>query len=379
MKKSTCSGHCLDGEQQPYYAWFCNAFGDPVSSATEEASYDACCQSAFQRPNLSYQFGKQRLMTAKNSSPNTSAKLPLMIGISTRAMFDLEEENMVFEREGVAAYITLQRAREKTPLKPGSAFEVVKRLLALNPSDGKRLVDVIILSKNSPDLSLRAFHSFEHHGLPIKRGSFTSGRSVAPFVGAWSIDLFLSNSDEDVRAAVTAGTAAARLGPAPHFSEQIPSDEVRFAFDGDAVVFSADSDRIYKEHGLEKFLEHETRNAEVPMERGPFGRTFLPKLAELRQCFMRPDGTSRVRIAIVTARNAPAHERVIHTLRAWGTPADEAHFVGAHEKAPILEATGAHIFFDDQECHVEGASSVISAGLVPGPHDAATPVIPASE
>ena len=318
-------------------------------------------------------------MNAYNASVSLSTKLPLTIGVSTRDMFDLEEENAIFEREGVASYIALQRAREKTPLKPGSAFEVVKRLLALNPVQGERLVDVIILSKNSPDLSLRAFNSFEHHRLPIKRGSFTSGRSVAPFVGAWGIDLFLSNSDEDVRAAVIAGTAAARLGSAPRFSQQIPSDEVSLAFDGDAVVFSAESDRIFKEQGLEKFLEHETANAQVPLDRGPFGKSFLPKLAELRKCFMRDDGTSRVRIAIVTARNAPAHERVVRTLRAWGTPADEAHFVGAHEKAPILEATGAHIFFDDQEYHVEGARNVVSAGLVPGPHDAATPVIPASQ
>ena len=317
-------------------------------------------------------------MTAKSAIADVTGSPPLVVGVSTRAIFDLEDEHGVFEREGVAAYAELQRAREKTPLKPGSAFEVVRRLLALNPVEGERLVDVILLSKNSPDLSLRAFNSFEHHGLAIRRGSFTSGRSMAPFVSAWNIDLFLSNNDEDVRAAVASGTAAARLGSAPRFSQHIPSDEVSLAFDGDAVVFSAESDRIYKEHGLEKFLEHETENAEVPMERGPFGKSFLPKLAALRKHFLRPDGTSRVRIAIVTARNAPAHERVVHTLRAWGTPADEAHFVGAHEKAPILEATGAHIFFDDQECHVEGASSVISAGLVPGPHDAATPVIPAS-
>jgi len=318
-------------------------------------------------------------MSMKSEEPVASTILPLIIGVSTRAMFDLEEEHAVYVNEGVAAYAKLQRDREKIALLPGSAFEVTRRLLALNPPQEKKLVEVILLSKNSPDLSLRAFHSFQHHGLPIKRGSFTSGRSVAPFVRAWNIDLFLSNDDGDVRAAVQAGTAAAKLGPSPPLTAQIPSDEVRFALDGDAVVFSEASDKIYKEQGLEAFLQHEQENAAVPMERGPFGRTFLPKLAELRRLFMKPDGTSRVRIAIVTARNAPAHERVIRTLRAWGTPADEAHFVGTHEKAPILLATGAHIFFDDQEKHVKGASEVVSAGLVPGPHSPASPIIPASE
>ena len=367
------------GGRLPRNAGLCNESRDLVSFGAGEAISDSRLPNPFLRPFMSYQFGKQSLMTTISSKFDVAPGLPLVVGVSTRAMFDLEEEHGVFEREGVAAYAQLQRARETTPLKPGSAFEVVRRLLALNPIEGDRLVDVILLSKNSPDLSLRAYNSFEHHDLPIRRGSFTSGRSMAPFVGAWNIDLFLSNNDDDVRDAVSAGTAAARLGPAPPATAQMPSDEVRLAFDGDAVLFSAESDRIFKEQGLKKFLEHETRNALIPMKSGPFGNSFLPKLAELRQRFMRPDGTSRVRIAIVTARNAPAHERVIHTLRAWGTPADEAHFVGAHEKAPILAATGAHIFFDDQECHVEGARHVVSAGLVPGPHDPDAPVVPASQ
>jgi 5'-nucleotidase len=271
----------------------------------------------------------------------------------------------------------LQRARENVLLKPGPAFEVTRRLLALNSADADPLVVVILLSKNSPDLSLRAFRSFEHYGIAVKHGSFTSGRSVAPLVQAWNIDLFLSNDDADVRSVVTAGTAAARLGSNPPSDEDGPPDEVRLAFDGDAVVFDEASDLLYRAEGLTRFLEHERLNATIPMERGPFGKTFLPKLAQLRQQFMRPDGVSRVRIAIVTARNAPAHERVIHTLRHWGTPADEAHFVGRHEKAPILKATKAHIYFDDQEKHILGASLVVPAGLVPGPHSPQSPVIPA--
>lgn len=294
-------------------------------------------------------------------------------------MFDLAEEDAVFQRDGVEAYARLQLERESLPLRPGTAFEVTRRLLALNEPGAAPLVQVILLSKNSPDLSLRAFRSFEHHGLPIAHGSFTSGRPVAPFVAAWKIDLFLSNDEDDVRAVADAGTAAARLGPPPVSSGAVPEDEVRFAFDGDAVLFSAESDQLYKEHGLPRFLEHERANALIPMAHGPFGRRFLPKLAVLRQRFMRLNGTSRVRIAIVTARNAPAHERVITTLRHWGTPADEAHFVGRHEKAPILKATQAHIFFDDQERHFHPASEVVPAGLVPGPHAPDRVVIPAAE
>ena len=292
MAKITFIGHHAPDDQEAPDVLLWGGFDDPVNSQNQEAlPAGSEYRHELLRPILSYPFGKNEFMTTKISA-DISAGLPLTVGVSTRAMFDLEEEHAIFKREGVGAYAALQRAREKTPLKPGAAFEVVQRLLALNAVDGKRLVNVILLSKNSPDLSLRAFNAFEHHGLPIKRGSFISGRSMAPYVRAWNIDLFLSNSDADVRAAVDAGTAAARLGSAPRLAGQIPSDEVRFAFDGDAVVFSADSDRIYKEHGLEKFLEHETRNAEVPMERGPFGKTFLPKLAELRKCFMRPDGTS---------------------------------------------------------------------------------------
>lgn len=201
-------------------------------------------------------------------------ELPLVIGVSTRAMFDLAEEHSVFEREGVKAYVKLQRERENDPLRPVAAFEVTRRLLALNSASGEPFVEVILLSKNSPDLSLRAFKAFDQHHVPIKRGSFTSGRSVAPFVKAWKIDLFLSSDEDDVRASHAAGTAAARLGARPDLQSDAPPDEVRFAFDGDAVVFSDESDRVYTEHGLERFLEHERTNASVPMERGPFGLTF---------------------------------------------------------------------------------------------------------
>lgn len=301
---------------------------------------------------------------------------PLRIGISTRALFDLEEEHSVFMNEGVQAYAALQLERENDLIQKGSGFEVVERLLRLNESGHKPYVDVAVLSRNSPDLPLRAFNSIEKYGLAIKTGSFTGGRPLGPFISAWDVDLFLSNEGSDVQAAVSAGTAAAKLGVPPLDRNEIIEDEVRIAFDGDAVVFSPESDEIYKQHGLQAFLNHERDNATKPMAGGPFGN-FLKKLSILRQIYMDESGFSKVRIAIVTARNAPAHARVVHTLRAWGTPADEAHFVGNRDKAPVLKALGAHIFFDDQEKHVLGASEVVPSGHVPGPHSPEVPVIPA--
>ena len=301
----------------------------------------------------------------------------LRIGISTRALFDLEEEHRVFEEQGVQAYAMMQLNREDTIIGKGAGFEVVEHLLALNKTGVPPYVEVILLSQNSPDLSLRAFKSANYYGLGIKTGSFTSGRSLAPYVPAWDIDLFLSNTDADVKGAMEGGAAAARLGVMPKEREDTRPGEVRIAFDGDAVVFGPKSDAIYKEQGLDAFLQHESDNAGNPMARGPFGN-FLHKLSALRRIYLGPRNTSKVRIALVTSRNAPAHERVIRTLRAWGTPADEAHFVGNREKGPILKAFGAHIFFDDQEKHVLSASAVVPSGHVPGPHDPRVPIIPAS-
>ena len=321
------------------------------------------------------------MSAAEDEIQETSRKqlsaAPLRIGVSTRALFNLEEEHSVFVSQGVQAYAELQLCREAEVIAPGAGYEVIRRLLLLNEDGKPPLVEVMLLSQNSPDLSLRAFNSIEHYGLNIKNGSFTSGRSLGPYVGGWGIDLFLSNEETDVRTAVESGTAAARLGIVPADRQEIRGEEVRIAFDGDAVVFSSESDEIYKREGLDRFLEHERQNAAKPMSGGPFG-SFLKKLSLLRAAYLDDRNESRVRIAIVTARNAPAHARVVHTLRAWGTPADEAHFVGLQPKGPILGAFGAHIFFDDQEKHVLGASTVVPAGLVPGPHDPDQVIVPAS-
>lgn len=302
---------------------------------------------------------------------------PLRIGVSTRALFSLEIEHKIFEEEGVAAYCKYQLENEMEIIPEGAAFEIIKRLLSLNEIGHDPYIEIILMSKNSPDLSLRAFNSITKYGLNVKLGSFTSGRSLSPYLPAWNIDLFLSNDGGDVQAAAESSTAAAKLGPKPTSSnEQELADEVRIAFDGDAVVFSDESDLVFKNKGLKAFIEHETLNAQKPMGEGPFGN-FLKKLSKLRAIYMNDNGVSKVRIGIVTARNAPAHARVVHTFRAWGTPADEAHFVGPNTKGPILKAMGAHIFFDDQLKHVIGAADAVPAGHVPGPHRPDDLIIPA--
>jgi len=302
---------------------------------------------------------------------------PLRIGVSTRALFDLEKEHKIFEDEGVVAYAEHQLTMENKPLELGSGFQVVKRILALNEEGSKPFVEVILLSRNSSDLSLRAFKSIKDNSLSIKNGSFTSGRPLAPYIKAWNIDLFLSNETTDVQLAVDSGIAAAKLSPSPIDREIMQDDrELRFAFDGDAVIFGPESDQIFENEGLDAFFAHEEEMAKDPMQEGPFGK-FLKKLSKLRELHMNEKGISKVRLCLVTARNAPAHERVIRTFRAWGTPADEAHFVGKNQKAPFLKAMRAHIFFDDQKQHISAAERVVPSGHVPGPHSADKPVIPA--
>jgi len=291
--------------------------------------------------------------------------LPLVVGVSTRALFNCEDEHRVFAQDGEAAYCALQREREASPLCPGCAFELVKRLLALNSVGNPKLVDVVLLSRNKPDQALRIFKSCEAHGLAIVAGSFTGGRSVVPYARAWDVDLFLSNDDEDVRAALAVGVAAARLALTPSAPAPTTTDEVHFALDGDAVTFNSESESIFRKSGLLAFERHEQVNARSPLAPGPFGGPLLRKLLALRSRTRGADGENRIRISMVTAREAPAHERALRTLRHWGALFDEIHFVGHRTKAPFLAAAGALIFFDDREAHVEAASRFVVAGHVP--------------
>ena len=283
----------------------------------------------------------------------------LVIGISSRALFDLEDSHRVFETQGREAYCQYQIDHEEDVLEPGVAFGLVKKLLALNDETHER-VEVILLSRNSADTGLRVFNSITHHGLPITRAAFTSGDSPWRYVAAFGTDLFLSADADDVRAALAAGCAAATIVP----GHSLPAAEacLKIAFDGDAVLFSDEAERIFKQHGLAAFAAAETKDASRPLPGGPF-KGFLEALTRIQGEY--DPATCPIRTALVTSRSAPAHERVIRTLRAWHIRIDEALFLGGMTKARFLRAFGADIFFDDQATHVGSAAEMVAAGHVP--------------
>ena len=294
---------------------------------------------------------------------------PLIVAISSRTLFDLEAGHELFEREGLEAYADYQRGLENEVLAPGVAFPLVRKLLRLNegaPPEAPR-VEVILISRNSADTGLRIFNSIAHHGLSIRRAAFSNGAPPYPYVRPFGADLFLSAHGEDVRAALQAGVAAAMLLPSasasPASTGARRADQLRIAFDGDAVIFDDEGERVSREGGLAAFAEHERRRAGEPLSGGPF-RGFLDALHRLQQAF--PTGEDApIRTALVTARSVPAHERVIRTLRDWGIRLDEALFLGGRPKGPFLEAFGADIFFDDSEHNIVSARDHVAAGHVP--------------
>lgn len=282
----------------------------------------------------------------------------LIVGISSRALFDLDESNEVFETAGVTEYAKYQIARENEILKPGVALPLVKKLLNINQFGS--FVEVILLSRNSADTGLRIFNSIEHYKLGITRAVFTSGQSPYPYVNAFGSHLFLSSNPEDVEKALLAGCAAATILPCTVHCHDYK--ELRIAFDGDAVLFADDSERIFQEQGLDAFTQNEKNSAKLPLKTGPF-RGFLKALQNLQTKFSLEN--CPIRTALVTARQAPAHERVIRTLRDWGIRIDEALFLGGLEKSEFLQAFGADIFFDDQHRHCEIARHYVATGHVP--------------
>lgn len=288
---------------------------------------------------------------------------PLIVAISSRTLFDMEESHALFEREGIDAYADFQRTHEDDLLTPGIAFPLVRKLLALNegaPPEAPR-VEVILISRNSADSGLRIFNSIAHHGLAIKRAAFSNGAPPYPYIRPFGADLFLSANAEDVRNALAAGVAAATLLPSK--APQKRYDQLRIAFDGDAVIFDDEGERVSREGGLAAFTEHERSHAGEPLSGGPF-RGFLDALHRLQQAF--PTGqASPIRTALVTARSIPAHERVIRTLREWDIRLDEALFLGGRPKGPFLDAFGADIFFDDSEHNILSARDHVAAGHVP--------------
>ena len=289
----------------------------------------------------------------------------LKIAIGSRALFQLEKENTIFEKEGVSAYEKYQREHESDILLPGAGFRLIRALLQLNDTaNAIQPVEILIASRNSADTGSRVFRSLERYGLDITRGLFTSGAGLAPYLKAFDIDLFLTANPADAQEAIDCGIPAATIVTecADRYDPCEELREIRIAFDGDAVLFSDEAEAVFKREGLEAFSERERELADQPLPEGPFAK-FLRALNRLQE-----DGASApvsIRTALVTSRNAPAHQRVISTLRAWNVRIDESFFLGGLPKTEILRAFGAHIFFDDQKIYAEAAASAVPSAKVP--------------
>ena len=291
----------------------------------------------------------------------------LVIGVSSRALFDLNRENEIFEKEGLEAYCRYQLEHENDVLKPGTGFALIEAILKINEIEaGVRRTEVVIISRNSADTSLRISNSIDSYELDITRAAFTGGEPVAKYLSAFEVDLFLSATEEDVQAAVESNVAAGLIYDGPSRNRTDPLEQIRIAFDGDAVLFSKESEMIYQQQGLEAFIEHEKLNVEKPLPEGPFAK--LLKTLSFLQFELINSTTQKIppiRTALVTARNSPAHERVIRTLRTWNVRIDETFFLGGVPKHKILESFSPHIFFDDQHQHCEGAARVVPTARVP--------------
>lgn len=287
----------------------------------------------------------------------------LVVGISSRALFDLSYEDEIFRTQGLTAYADHQLENEQHILKPGAAFPLVKALLSLNAlSPGSRQTEVVIMSRNAAETSLRIFNSIDHYGLDITRAALTGGAALAPYLQAFRVDLFLSLYEDDVQAAIDAGVASALVYEKPSDPTETEIQQIRIAFDGDAVLFSDESERIYQEQGLEAFVAHEKENARQPLPEGPFAK-LLRAISSLQS--QDHSQGSPIRTALVTARSSPAHERVIRTLREWGVRLDETFFLGGMPKGEVLKAFRPHIYFDDQTVHCDHAAQFVPTGRVP--------------
>ena len=299
----------------------------------------------------------------------------LVVGISATALFNLGESDRLFQErlkvdveKAVIEYRQYMLARESEPLLNGTGMPLIRALLELNKfhqKDEAPLVEVVVMSRNSPETGVRVFNNIRKLGLKISRHAFTGGESVADYIEAFDVDLFLTTNLKDAQKVMDAGKCAvALLKEPPKDLEQLPSDQVRIAFDGDAVLFDESSELIFKSKGLDEFQQNEDLQQHVPMLEGPYA-SFLQKLAKLQSRLPFGVEMSPIRLAIVTARSAPAEMRVINTLRHWGVYVNEVFFLGGLNKAAILKAFKPHIFFDDQDLHIETASKLVPAGKVP--------------
>ena len=300
----------------------------------------------------------------------------LVIGISATALFDLSEADKVFREKSnedrdaaVKEYREYMLQRENDDLEDGTGMPLVKALMELNkyqPEDQPPLIEVVVMSRNSPETGIRVFENIRRNKLNISRHAFTGGESVVDYLDAFDVDLFLTTNICDAQKVIDDGECAVAIVKAPPGTGhvEIPEGQVRIAFDGDAVLFDERSELVYKHEGMKKFHQAEDENQDVPLNEGPYA-TFLRKLSSLQDRLPFSTEFSPVRIAIVTARNAPAEMRVIKTLRHWGVYVDEVFFLGGVEKAKVLKAFKAHIFFDDQDSHLANTEHVVPSGKVP--------------
>jgi 5'-nucleotidase len=288
----------------------------------------------------------------------------LVVALSSRALFDFEAENEVFEARDDHAYMRLQLQQVAVPARPGVAFALARKLLAFNagaaPGASPR-VEVVIVSRNDPVSGLRVFRSCQHYGLGVERGVFTRGESPWRYLRPLDAQLFLSANEADVRSALEAGVPAARVAPLGAMASDAHPHELRIAFDGDAVLFSDEAEQVYQRDGLLAFQQHETAQVAKPLAAGPF----KPLLQALQRLHRAGSASGmRVRTALVTARSAPAHERAIRTLMDWRIEIDEAMFLGGLPKGEFLRAFEPDFFFDDHPRHVESAAQHVPAGHV---------------
>ncbi|PKO70699.1 MAG: 5'-nucleotidase [Betaproteobacteria bacterium HGW-Betaproteobacteria-16] len=299
----------------------------------------------------------------------------LVVGITTTALFDMTESDSAFQEKfksdretAVAEYRAYALQHEDEPLSDGTGMPLVKALLALNMYQKKGeppLVEIVVMSRNSPETGIRVFKNIRSRSIAISRHAFTGGESVVPYLDAFDVDLLLTTNKKDAQRVIDAGNCATAVLKAPPADlASIPEGQVRIAFDGDAVLFDDSSEIVYKAEGLSGFHKNEDTHQDTPMPEGPYAQ-FLHKLAKLQSRLPFSVEFSPVHLAIVTARNAPAELRVIKTLRHWGVYVNEIFFLGGLEKTKVLKAFRAHIFFDDQDLHLDPAAKHVPAGKVP--------------
>lgn len=293
----------------------------------------------------------------------------LVIAIASSALFDLTESDRIFREKGVEEYRRFQRDNENVTLAPGVAFPLVRRLLSLNTEDpSDQPIEVVLLSRNDPDTGLRVLKSITAHGLPISRAAFVKGRTPFRYLDAFNAALFLSSNEEDVRMAVARGAPAGQVLPTEYVDDSAER-ELRIAFDFDGILADDSAEAIFKSSGLAAFQSAEAEAAAVPMPAGPLARFFV-EIAKVQQREIARKEADvsyepKIRLAIITARNAPAHERVVTTLRAWGIEIDEVFFLGGIDKARILKEFRPHIFFEDQLLNLDTSRRLFPCVHVP--------------